>query len=142
MAAFRKIIMALVVAAAAFCASAYDGTVLGCYKLGSTDSDTFDSYMETDQADKDVLSVLKKHFGLKKEKKFFVIGSDKVDEEDEQLMEDTGNYIASKVSVNDGDYFVTVVVRGQNGKDKDGWAVVSYYEGGWDTYLYYFSGRF
>ncbi len=140
----KSLVLAVLLAAVTFAASAYDGTIDTCLDLGSFSRSEFMNEAGTESFDSDMYSLLAEYLANDggSIERFFAIDADSLDAEDSDLLDATESYLKRNARVKNGSTFLTIVVRGQTDAGADGWCIVSNFAKDCVHVLYYFNAAF
>ncbi len=139
----KSIILAALLAAVTFAASAFDGSVEQCIDLGSYSRSNFDAECGTSDFTNVIYKNLANYFASQggTVDTFFPIQN--MDAEDDELCDGTVQFLSNNYRIKKGSTYLTIVVRGATDTGADGWCVVSNFDNsGSSNYMYYFNVAF
>lgn len=141
----KSIVLAVLLAAVTFAASAYDGSVEQCFDLGTFSRSDFNAEGNSDGFANDMYGMLSDYFASQGGTidTFFAITPRNLDAEDRDLVDSTDAYLRRNFSIKNGSTYMTIIVRGATDTGADGWCVVSNLDKkGSSAFMYYFNVAF
>lgn len=136
---FRIVLACLIISLASAAVFAYDGTVETCRELGTTSYSEFIESFDDDCVETTRAFLNNTYDG--ELDRIFLVDSEKVDDEDSELLDDLENYLENEMEATVNTIYQTLVVRTNNRKTYDGWVVYSQFtkKNGWVHYMVYFA---